>query len=75
LLLDHGHPQAFAYPVWMVFAEAEHVVRRINAHMATQASLLQMALSTIPNMSVKPTGTKSAAKTFADLLKGMWHGK
>lgn len=74
-MLDHGHPNALAYPVWKVFAEAEFVVRRINAHLATQTSLLQMALSSIPNMSVKPSGTKKAVEALSKFLKDMWDGK
>lgn len=75
LLLDHGHPQAFFYPVWLVSAEAELVAKRISAQMATQASLLQMAISTIPNMSVKHSATKASAKKFLDVLKGMFDGE
>ncbi len=59
----------------MVSAEADLVVRRINAHLATEISLLQMALSTIPNMSVKPAATKRAAKELTKHLKGMTDGK
>ena len=59
----------------MVFAEAEHVVRRINAQMASEISLLQLALSSIPNMSVKPSGTKKAAKELTKVLKGLIHGE
>ena len=59
----------------MVFAEATYVVKRINAHLAAQTSLLQMALSTIPNMSVKPGATKRAAKELTAHLKGMIDGE
>ncbi|RWO06286.1 MAG: hypothetical protein EOS07_21845 [Mesorhizobium sp.] len=74
LLLDHGHPTALTYPVWMVFAEASYVVKRINAQMASEISLLQMALSSIPNMSVKPAATKKAAKELTKQLKGLIDG-
>ncbi|UVK46817.1 hypothetical protein BPNPMPFG_002527 [Mesorhizobium sp. AR07] len=75
LLLDHGHPNALRYPVSMVFAEAGYVVKRINAQMAAQTSLLQMALSTIPNESVKPAATQKAAKELMKHLKGMIDGE
>jgi len=74
-LLDHGHPNALSYPVWLVFVEADFVVRRINAHLAIQTSLLQMALSSIPNMSVKPAGTKKTATDLSEILKGMIDGR
>lgn len=63
------------YPVGMVFVEAGIVARRIGVQMATQTSLLQMALSSIPNPNVKPAGTKRAAKDLSDLLKGMLDGE
>ena len=43
--------------------------------MASQTSLLQMALSTIPNMNVKPAGTKRAAKDLSNVLKDMMNGE
>ena len=75
MLLDHGHPHAMRYPVGMVFVEASIVAKRIGVQMASQTSLLQMALSTIPNMNVKPAGTKRAAKDLGDLLKEMMNGE
>jgi hypothetical protein len=73
-LLDHGHPNALSYPVWKVSAEANYVVKRLNAHMAAQTSLLQMALSTIPNMSVKASATKNNAKLLKQRLKELSDG-
>lgn len=75
MLLDHGHPNALSYPVWKVFAEANFVVKRINAQMASEVSLLQMALSTIPNQSVKTAHTNRAVKELAKHLKGMTDGE
>lgn len=63
------------YPVGMVFVEASIVAKRIGVQMASQTSLLQMALSTIPNMNVKPAGTKRAAKDLSDVLKDMMNGE
>ncbi|QPC91450.1 hypothetical protein [Mesorhizobium sp. INR15] len=74
-MVDHGHPDALSYPIWKVFEEASFVVKRINAHMAMQTSLLQMALSTIPNMSVKDSARKTAARELSKHLKGMIDGE
>lgn len=74
-MLDHGHPNALSYPVSKVFAEASFVVRRINAQMASEISLLQLALSSIPNQSVKIAATNRAAKELANQLKVLIHGQ
>lgn len=74
MLLDHGHPRASLYPIWKVSAEAGIVVRRLNAQLATEISFLQMALSTMPNMSVKASATKNAAKELQKQLKGLIDG-
>lgn len=59
----------------MVFAEASYVISRLNTHMAMETGLLQMALSSIPNMSVKPAATKKAATELVKTLKAMKDGK
>lgn len=69
LLLDHGHPDAWSYPVGFLFEEAAVVRERLDGLLATQAGLMQMALCSVPNMSVKPTATKKAVARFNDLLK------
>ena len=45
LLLDHGHPYARHYPLGMVFDEVQLVVQRVNKRHATDATLLQLAVS------------------------------
>lgn len=47
LLLAHGHPDARRYPVGLVWDEASMVISRINGMMATEAVLLQTAVSSI----------------------------
>jgi hypothetical protein len=47
LLLDHGHPDASAYPVGQVWDEASLVVERLNGLEATRAILVQMAVSSV----------------------------
>lgn len=74
LLLDHGHPEAWSYPVGLVMQESELVVDRLNAAAGTNALLLQMAVSTVPNMSVKPEGTKSMLKQFGATIKTLLKG-
>lgn len=59
----------------MVFAEANIVVRRINAQLAAETSLMQMALSTIPSMGVDVKFTKRAAAELTKQLKGMIDGE
>ncbi|NSZ73945.1 hypothetical protein EM858_14635 [Agrobacterium sp. CNPSo 2736] len=74
-MLDHGHPSAWFYPVCKVFVEARFVVDRINAQMASEAALLQMAISTIPNQSVKKASTKKAQEDFRKQLKVLNNGE
>ncbi|MER9524084.1 hypothetical protein NKI96_10910 [Mesorhizobium sp. M0292] len=50
------------------------MVKRINAQMAAETSLLQMALSTVPNQSVKAAHTNRAVKELTKHLKGMTDG-
>lgn len=54
--------------------EAELVVDRQSAIMAFGAQLHQMAVSSIPNMGVKPESTKSIGKAFDALVKRLTGG-
>lgn len=45
LLIDHGHTHARRYPLGMVMDETRIVVQRVNNGYATQAVLLQGAVS------------------------------
>lgn len=69
LLLAHGHPHAWRYPLPVIAAEAELVEARLNAHLAHQATLTQMAFSSVPNMGVKPESTKKIAGKFSRVIK------
>lgn len=75
MLLDHGHPDAWQYPLPMVFAEAKLVSRRLDVQTASHMSLLQLALFSQPSENVKPAATKKMGQKFADLLKGLFHGE
>jgi len=59
----------------MVFLEAGIVAKRHDVRLATQISLLRLALSSIPNMNVKPAGTNKTAKELGELLKDMLDGE
>lgn len=71
LLLDHGHSDAASYPIGMVTDEAALVVARTSAEQAALATLVQAALTTVPNMNVKPSSTKKAAGLFQRIIKMM----
>lgn len=45
LLIEHGHVHARRYPLGMVMDEAKIAVERVNNGYATQAVLLQSAVS------------------------------
>ncbi|WP_176477700.1 hypothetical protein [Mesorhizobium sp. WSM3866] len=51
------------------------MVRRINAQLAAEISLLQLALSSIPNKSVKPAATRNAANVLKQQLKELTDGE
>jgi hypothetical protein len=46
-LLANGHPDAWEYPLGMVWDEARIVVDRDNGMEATRAVLLQLAVSSV----------------------------
>lgn len=58
----------------MVWEEVSLVRSRQERLLAIEASLFQMALSTIPNQSIKATGTKKAVKDFESVLRSMSEG-
>lgn len=43
MLLDHGHPRAWDYPLPTVADEAALIVRRVNAQIATEAIAFKAA--------------------------------
>lgn len=58
----------------MVSVEAGYVVKRMNAQLAAEISLMQMALSSIPNESVKAPQTKKSAAALKKHLKELLDG-
>ena len=61
VLLSEGHAQAPRYPIGMVWDECQLVVERQNRAHATEATLVQLAVSSILS--------KDGAKEFRKTLK------
>jgi hypothetical protein len=70
-LLAHGHPEAWCYPLGLLWVEAALVVERENTAHATNAMLLKMVFDATPNMNVKTSFTAKSAKAFAKTMKAM----
>ena len=66
MLLANGHPDAPSYPIGRLWIEAEIVVDRINKHLADEALLTQLAVSTLMS--------ESAGETFNDRIKDLTNG-
>lgn len=58
----------------MVFDEARLVTERLDRLAGGQAILTQMAVSSVPNMGVKPEATKSVGERFRSLVTKMIRG-
>lgn len=69
LLLDHGHPYARRYPLGLLFEEAQLVTERVNRLLGSQATLNQMAVSTVPSMGVKSDYTRTAGERFGNFVR------
>lgn len=63
LLLEHGHTEAQAYPIGMVFDEANFVLERTNSRIITDAQLKQLAAT-----SVLSKGSRSK---FGKMIKSL----
>jgi len=63
LLYDHGHPEARQYPFGMLWDEALLVTERLNNMAATQAVLVQQAVSSV----LSEKAQKSFKKAIKDL--------
>lgn len=66
LLLSEGHLDARDYPVHRVWEESSLVVGRINHRLATEALLIQMAVSSL--------FAESSGKEFKELMTSMTDG-
>ena len=53
----------------MVELEAKIVLERLQRQSVGDAALTRLVISSIPNQSVDPKSTKSAAKAFDEILK------
>lgn len=74
-MLANGHPDAWKYPLPMVFSEAKLVARRQDVQLGSAMVLLVKAISAQPNMNVAPAATKRAGKELEKLLKGLLNGE
>lgn len=72
--MAQGHADAWSYPLGLVLLEAQLVIERLNAEKATNATILRMAVSTIPNMNVKPSDTKKLGESFRELIAKLLPG-
>lgn len=67
--MSAGHPEARDYPLGLLFEEAELVVERKNADMATFTTLADLTISKQPNQMVKASSTAKIRRRFSDILK------
>jgi len=65
-LLDHGHPEVYAYPISRIWEEAELVVERQNRNLVSLAVIIQKATGT-----TGMTASKESVKDFNDFIKKM----
>lgn len=71
MLLAHGHPEAWSYPLWFVWSEANIVVSRLNADHGTSAILAHKAALAMPSMAIKAQHTAKESKAFAKLVQDL----
>ena len=64
LLLAHGHPDAWRYPIGRVFDEAQLVVERKNADLISLGVVVQSATAT-----TGMTASQDAADAFRALIE------
>lgn len=69
--MAEGHPCARKYPLAMLWTEAELARERVNARLATEATLLhQVAIAVL---TPKGRGVKHLTKTLRKLQHGWRH--
>jgi hypothetical protein len=56
----------------MVWLESQIVVERDNATLASSSVLTKMAFDAVPNMNVKGSATRRAAKDFSKYVKALF---
>lgn len=66
LLMAHGHPEARFYPVPVVWTEVGIVRTRLNREMASNAVLMQLAISSVLS--------EKAGKAFQKQVKKLSEG-
>jgi hypothetical protein len=58
MCLANGHPDALEYPIGFLHDEANLIVERENARIATEAFLIQMAVAGILSQEAREAFTK-----------------
>ena len=66
LLLSHGHPSCYDYPLSMLSDEAALVIERVNGQEATRATLLQIAVASVVS--------KDAGRLFRESIDRLTDG-
>lgn len=74
LLLDHGHPEAWSYPLGLVVQETTIIVDRENQREALRARLIQAAVSATPNGFLDGKSLKKMQDAFGSILKKLGGG-
>ncbi len=64
MLLDHGHPDPYEYPIARIWEEAELVVERQNRGLLNLAVIIQKATGT-----TGMTASKETVKEYNDFIK------
>lgn len=67
-LLEHGHPAAEEYPIWLIWFQNQLIVERVNSLIATEAVVFQAALTTT---AMTQDGGRKAIAQFTKIIKGL----
>lgn len=73
--MEHGHADAWTYPIGWLQDEARMIRQRIDGELARKLGLLSMLLQAIPNQSVNANYTQRTAKKLQQTLKELADGR
>lgn len=74
LLLDHGHPDAWVYPLGLVVQEADIVVSRFNQQAALYGRIIQSAVSASPNGMIAAPAQQKLMDGFTQMMTRLGGG-
>ena len=69
--MDHGHPDAWRYPIGFLLLEAGLVIDRVNGLEAVRGRVTQAAVAAAPNGLLSRVGLGKTQKAFEGLLKAL----